>query len=371
MEIVAVSGDLKKEIDLLHAAADCKGLNPILGYTRIEAVDGTLRLSSTDTEVAVHCRATARVAQDGAVLLKVDRLRDLLRTLPDDIDVQITHRDAGHVNVIAAAYRGEWMSPSVDEYPSLDQMPEAVIHLSRRNLVGALMRVRFATLDKDPRFFLNGSQMQLEHGEARLTTTDGHRLATAWFSVDDETAQEDVILPKKMMNDLASMLTESEAETVSFSRGEHHLFFSCDDRVMASRMVDAKFPDWRRVLPKGKKQVVAEFDRDALTSSIRRVALMNDMATKSVQFDLGADACRVSAVGADIGSADESIAASIAGSDIGLKLSANYVLDFLDVAETARVKVEIENADNAVIYHPVQTDETSTQFLCVIMPLRM
>src|SRR5207249_6000606 len=82
------------------------------------------------------------------------------------------------------------------------------------------------------------------------------------------------ILPNKTLGELARLLTEGE-EDIKYERGENHLFFDVGGRLLISRMIDGQFPAYERVIPKGNDKHI-EFERDRLTSAVKRVALLSN-----------------------------------------------------------------------------------------------
>jgi DNA polymerase-3 subunit beta len=140
-----------------------------------------------------------------------------------------------------------------------------------------------------------------------LVATDGHRLALVDVNhatgVETETG---VILPKKTLLELGKLLAEGEGD-IQFESGENHLFFEVAGRVLISRMIDGQFPAYERVIPKGNDKVI-EFDRDRLTSAVKRVALLSNERSRAVKFEIGKGKVEVTSSSSEFGEAREELA---------------------------------------------------------------
>ena len=93
------------------------------------------------------------------------------------------------------------------------------------------------------------------------------------------------ILPRKTLLELGRLLAEGGEGDIQHERGENHLFFSVGDRLLISRMIDGQFPAFERVIPKNNDKHV-EFDRDRLTSAVKRVALLSNERSRAVKFQI-------------------------------------------------------------------------------------
>ena len=141
-------------------------------------------------------------------------------------------------------------------------------------------KTQFAITGEDTRYFLNGAKFVLAPKRLTLVATDGHRLALVDVEHDvGITSEVGVILPKKTLLELGKLLLEGDGD-LQFESGENHLFFEVGGRVLISRMIDGQFPAYERVIPKGNDKLI-EFDRERLTSAVRRVASVVERAVTS------------------------------------------------------------------------------------------
>src|SRR5205823_8164154 len=155
-----------------------------------------------------------------------------------------------------------------------------------------------------------------------LVATDGHRLALITVKRDGaaegpaaagaaENDEVKAILPKKTLNELKNLLQDGD-DAIQYERGENHLFFDVGGRLLISRMIDGQFPAYERVIPKGNDKRI-EFERDRLTSAVRRVALLSNERSRAVKFQIDAGKVDVTSSSPDVGEARETLPVDYAG----------------------------------------------------------
>jgi DNA polymerase-3 subunit beta len=230
-------------------------------------------------------------------------------------------------------------------------------------------KTQFAITGEDTRYFLNGAQFILRPDGMALVATDGHRLALVSAPRTAEsgpTEESKTILPKKTLLELGRLLGEGEG-AVRFARGENHLFFDIDNRLLVSRMIDGQFPAYERVIPRNNDKKI-EFDRDRLQSAIRRVAVLSNERSRAVKFAMESGRVEMSSQSAELGEAREQLAVEYGGPPIQISFNAQYVLDFLSAVDTDAIVVEFRDEATQTVMHPV--GQTDYDYTYVVMPMR-
>jgi len=184
---------------------------------------------------------------------------------------------------------------------------------------------------------------------------------------DPEAPEVKAILPKKTLGELGRLLAEG-GDAVSYERGENHLFFDVGGRKLISRMIDGQFPAYERVIPKGNDKHI-EFDRERLTSAVKRVALLSNERSRAVKFDIDKGKVEVTSSSSEFGEAREQLAVDYAGPPITISFNAQYVLDFLNVVETDVVSLSLKDEVSQAVMKPVGAD--GYDYTYVIMPMRI
>ena len=229
---------------------------------------------------------------------------------------------------------------------------------------------------EDTRYFLNGAQFVLKSDSMSLVATDGHRLALVTAARDGKArkgaaglAEEEnkAILPKKTLGELARLLSEGEGD-ISYERGENHLFFGVDGRLLISRMIDGQFPAYERVIPRGNDKHI-EFERDRLTNAVKRVALLSNERSRAVKFQIEKGKVDVTSSSPEIGEATETLPVGYSGPSLQICFNAQYVLDFLAAVATDVVSLELKDEVSQAVMKPVGAE--GYDYTYVIMPMRV
>ena len=370
MELKVRKTDLLRELQLFQGIVERKNTIPVLANVLLEAEAGQLQLLATDLEVSLRSRCTAEVAAEGAVTVPAKKLYEVVRALPET-EILIRQEAKGSVKVAADSFDSRMQTLPREDFPTLAASGGAQPFLLARDAVREMVtRTQFAITGEDTRYFLNGALFILRPGEMCLVATDGHRLAlvSAGREAEDQAAEEvQAILPKKTLWELSRLLVEGEGE-VRYECGENHLFFDVDGRQLVSRVIDAQFPAYDRVIPKQNDKVV-EFERDRLTNAIRRVALLSSDRSRAVKFKFTEGAMDIASSSPEVGEATESLAVEYAGDPLDVCFNAQYVLDFLNVAEVDSVRLEFKDEMSQAVMRPV--GDSGFDYTYVIMPMRV
>jgi DNA polymerase III subunit beta len=369
MEILVQRNDLVKELQLVQGIVERKSSIPILSNVLVEARAGELRISATDLDVSLRSVCPAQVAEDGAVTLGAKKLYEIVRSLPES-DVSVTVREDSWASV--RCERIEFKVPGLprEDFPSL---PEAragrVVDIPVSVLRSLVVRTSFAITAEDARYYLAGALLVIDKAEAAMVATDGHRLAWAQRAASFKVTEPvRVLVPRKAITELARLIEEMGPEdTVGFQVGEGHLIFAAGGRTLASKVVEAQFPAYEKVVAvSGDKRV--NVARERLHSAIRRVSLLSSERGRAVRLRLAAGGLEISASSPELGEARESLAVEYSGDDTEIGFNAQYILDFLAAVGTDEVCVEVKDAESQGLLRPVGDD--GGEYRYVVMPMR-
>jgi DNA polymerase-3 subunit beta len=367
MEIVVRKNDLLRELQLFQGIVERKNTIPILANVLLEAKGAEIMMLATDLEVALRSRCPATVAKAGSLTLPAKKLYEIVKALPET-DVRIESDKSG-VRVAAERFDSRMQTLPREDFPSLPEGGAGTkASLPRAAMKEMVAKTHFAITGEDTRYFLNGAKFVLKPDSLTLVATDGHRLALVEVKHESGLTEESgVILPKKTLLELGKLLTEGEGD-IQFEAGENHLFFEVAGRVLISRMIDGQFPAYDRVIPKGNDKTI-EFDRERLTSAVRRVALLSNERSRAVKFEVSKGKVEVTSSSSEFGEATEQIPVDFSGTTMTISFNAQYVLDFLNVVETDIVSLSLKDEVSQAVMKPVGAE--GYDYTYVIMPMRI
>ncbi len=375
MELVVRKSDLLRELQLFQGIVERKNTIPILANVLLEADGKEVRMLATDLEVGLRSRCEAVVGKSGSLTLPAKKLFEIVKALPES-DIRI-EQDKSGVKVAAERFDSRIQTLPREDFPTLpDATGNWSATLPRESLRTMIPKTQFAITGEDTRYFLNGALFVLEAGAMSLVATDGHRLALVQVPRDaagkDKKAKATgddvrVILPRKTLNELQRLLGEGE-DDVRFEKGENHLFFEVGGRVLISRVIDGQFPAFERVIPKNTDKKI-DFDRDRLTSAVRRVELLSNERSRAVKFQIDAGKVEITSSSPELGEAHEVMMVEYDGAPMQICFNARYVLEFLSAVETDTVSLAFKDEMSQAVMTPVGAD--GYEYTYVIMPMRI
>jgi DNA polymerase-3 subunit beta len=367
MELVVRKNELLRELQLFQGIVERKNTIPILANVLIEAKGDEIFMLATDLEVALRSKCAASVGKSGSLTLPAKKLFEIVKALPET-EVRI-EEDKNGVKVAADRFDSRMQTLPREDFPTLpDATGKARATLPRQALKEMVGKTQFAITGEDTRYFLNGAKFVLKPDSLTLVATDGHRLALVEVKHNVGATQDvGVILPKKTLLELGKLLAEGEGD-ILFESGENHLFFEVGGRMLISRMIDGQFPAYERVIPKGNDKDI-EFERERLTSAVKRVALLSNERSRAVKFEIEKGKVEVTSSSSEFGEAREQLAVDYNGPSLTISFNAQYVLDFLNVVETDSVTLSLKDEVSQAVMKPVGAQ--GYEYTYVIMPMRI
>lgn len=369
MEFTATKADLTRELALIQGIVERKNTIPILANVMIEAESDALQLTATDLDVGLTCRLGARVAKPGALTLSAKKLYEIVRAVSGS-EVKITALENNWASIKAGRSLFKMVGLGKTEFPALPAPPsDSFLSLPGELLGELIQKTSFAITADDNRYFLNGARLELTQGHAKMIATDGHRLA--FLSVkrpEGSTGDSSAIVPKKTLLELVKILAE-EDRNVEFSESENHLFFKIDDRLLVSKRVDDQFPAYDKVIPQGNDKKIT-CSREDLAGAIRRVSLLANERSRAVRFAIENGRIEVSSHNPEMGEASESVEAGYEGTSIEIGFNGQYLLDFLNAADTTEVRFELKDDASQGLLCPSES-EGEEDYRYVVMPMRL
>ena len=369
MEILVRRNDLVKELQLVQGIVERKNSIPILQNVLAEARSGELRISATDLDVSLRCGCVAQVVEEGSVTLGAKKLYEIMRSLPES---EVSMRVEGDAWARIRCERVEIKMAGLpgEDFPTLPEARAAkAVEVPVGVLRALIQRTAFAITAEDARYYLAGALLVLDKDGAAMVATDGHRLAWAQRRAALKLAESArVLVPRKAITELARLVEDmADEELVSFHQGDGHLVFGAGGRTLSSKVVEAQFPAYEKVVGvTGDKKVTV--GREVLQSAIRRVSLLSSERGRAVRLSLDEGRLEVSASSPELGEARESLPLEYAGGGVEIGFNAQYLLDFLGVVGTDEVGLEVKDAESQGLLRPI--GEEGGDYRYVVMPMR-
>lgn len=349
----------------------CSSINgrptlPILGNVLVEVSDNLLRLTATDLEVELIAEVPLDLPHSlGKVTVPARKLLDICRGLSDKSPL-IIELDEQRLLIRSGRSRFSLATLPAQDFPNIeDWQSEVELELNQGELKQLVEKTQFAMANQDVRYFLNGMLFELDASQLRVVATDGHRMAMSQAPLRQSFEMKQIIIPRKGVLELAKLL-DAPDEMVRLSLGQSNLRAHMGCYIFTSKLVDGRFPDYRRVLPQSANKTLT-VDVDVLKQALSRAAILSNEKFRGIRLTIGADEVKVTAKNPEQEEAEESLSVDYRGEPIEIGFNVNYVLDVLNTLKTGQVRISMADANVSSLFEPVDDDSTSY----VVMPIRL
>ena len=361
---------LIKPLNLVAGVVERRQTLPILSNVLI-ALDGPrLSLTGTDLEVELVGRLDLEgPGVDGEVTVPARKLVDICKSLPEGSNIEFSV-EAGKATVKAGRSRFTLSTLPAADFPTVDASAADTTLGMPQSLVKQLIdSTAFAMAQQDVRYYLNGLYFEVLGGRLRVVATDGHRLALATAPQRAEAADLGVIIPRKGVLELSRLLEGSAP--ISLSIGSNHIRATTDQFTFTSKLVDGKFPDYERVIPKNPDKLLVG-DRSELKQAFTRTAILSNEKYRGVRLRVSQDSLDITANNPEQERAEEVVAVEYDGAEMEIGFNVSYLLDVLSALSQTKVRLCLsDEASSALLEHAEPPSEEEPERLYVVMPMRL
>jgi DNA polymerase-3 subunit beta len=235
----------------------------------------------------------------------------------------------------------------------------------QKTLKDLMSQVSFAMAVHDIRYYLNGILFVAEGKQLSLVATDGHRLAYASATLDVEVPRQEVILPRKTVLELQRLLSDAEG-AIEMRFASNQAKFSFDGMEFVTKLVEGKFPDYNRVIPKNHRNHIT-LGRAPLLACLQRTAILTSEKFKGVRLNVEPGLLRVASNNAEQEEAVDELDIDYSGDAIEIGFNVTYLIDALSNMSQEMVKLELQDSNNSALL----TNPENNAFKYVVMPMRI
>jgi len=344
---------------------------PILANVMLRKTGGSVQLTTSDLEIQI--RTTAELDGDAGsftTTVGARKLIDILRTMPADQTVSL---ESSQSKLILKGGKSKFTLQTLpdEDFPLVQEAANfgPVFSVPQKTLKDLLGQVSFAMAVHDIRYYLNGILFVAEGNQLSLVSTDGHRLAFASATLDVEVPKQEVILPRKTVLEMQRLLSDAEGENqpmMEMQFANNQAKFSFGGMEFVTKLVEGKFPDYNRVIPKNHKNSIT-LGRQALLSSLQRTAILTSEKFKGVRLNIDPGTLRVASNNAEQEEAVDELDIDYGGDSIEIGFNVTYLIDALANMSQDMVTIELSDGNSSALL----TIPENNTFKYVVMPMRI
>ena len=368
MQLVKATRDaLLRPLQIVSGIVERRHTLPILANILIRKDGSKVTLLSTDIEVQISTHAEIGAGSDvTATTVAARKLLDILRALPDTQEVSLSMTNK-RLTVQSGKSRFALQTLAAEEFPTVAVAETYNTHVSlpQKTLKHLFNMVHFSMAQQDIRYYLNGLLLVVEGNNIIAVATDGHRLAFCQIATEQQFTRQEVIIPRKTIMELQRLLEETD-DLVEIQIAANQVKFTFSQIELISKLVEGKFPDYTRVIPKGYKNNFT-LNRDLLLRSLQRTAIMTSDKFKGVRCIIAPENLKISSTNADQEEAVEELEIEYAGDSVDIGFNVSYLLDVLNNLKCESINIALGDANSSALI----TIPDDTDFKYVVMPMRI
>lgn len=359
--------NILKPLQVVIGIVERKQTLPILSNVLIEKEADKIRFTATDLEIQITT-SIKNISSNNeiyAITIGGKKIQDILRILPDQSMVSIeTKENKAIIKSNKSKFTLQTL-PSQD-FPRLSDQLENTkkIILGQNNLKKLLESVQYAMAHQDVRYYLNGVLIIVENNKLKVVATDGHRLAYNECEIEAKHERIETILPRKAVIEICKLLNNTE-ELVEVEFTPQQIKASFSEIVLVTKVIEGKFPDYERVIPKYSNQL--NMNRVLIQQALQRAAILSNEKFRGVRFVLTEKNLSIISSNSEQEEAQEEIETEYHGDALDIGFNVNYLLDGINNIDVDTVILSFGDPNSSILI----TNPANVEFRYVVMPMRI
>ncbi|MCC5795110.1 MAG: DNA polymerase III subunit beta [Chromatiales bacterium] len=366
MKFTTSRAALLKPLQAVIGVVERRQTMPVLANVLLAASQKGLEITGTDLEVELVAHGGIDKQEvEGEITVPGRKLLDICKALPDGADIRVV-LEGDRLKLRSGRTQFVLSTLPAADFPVIEDLKTAhTLELSQDELLRLLEKTHFAMAQQDVRYYLNGLMLETGQKRIRAVATDGHRLALCELPITgQDLPPQQVIIPRKGVLELQRLLGGSEP--VRLAIGSNHVRATIGDIRFTSKLIDGRFPDYERVIPKPDGNRL-EADRDSFRAALQRAAILSNEKYRGIRLELCDDAVRIQANNPDQEEARDEVAVAYKGERMEIGFNVNYLLDALGAVDGEQVTLGLIDPNSSCLIE----SEASPGVKYVVMPMRL
>lgn len=367
MKFVVSREALLKPLQLVAGVVERRQTLPVLSNVLIVLNGDQLSLTGTDLEVEIVGRVhLEQPGESGEITVPARKLVDICRSLPDGSKIEFSQDDQ-RILVKSGRSRFTLSTLPASDFPNVEDSPGNLrFSCAQQEVKRLIERTAFAMAQQDVRYYLNGMLWEVRQDQLRVVATDGHRMAMCTRAIavtTDDVTQ--AILPRKGVLELSRLLDDSTAQ-VEVTLSGNHIRVTSPDYTFTSKLVDGKFPEYERVLPRGGNKTIIG-SRIELKQAFGRTAILSNEKYRGVRLLLSDGLLTIVANNPEQEEAEEQVVVDYNGDSLEVGFNVSYLQDVTNVIQHENIKITLSDANSSALLEEPENSDS----LYVVMPMRL
>ena len=371
MQFVVKRDILLKSLNFVQGIVEKKNTLPILSNVLIQLKDNKLSIIATDLDIIFYDEIDeVKIIQEGSTTTSAAILYDILRKISSNSELNFDLKNENKLSLKSDNFDFNLLCLPTDNFPTFaDEFVDQEISLNNNKFLKLLNKTKIAISNDDTRHYLNGIFLHITeaHGRNFLTgvATDSHRLSASSLEIENPDNFSSLILPRKTVYQLCSLITESN-EKLTMQTSENKIKFNLGNMKLISKVIDGKFPDYKKVVPANNEKSLIVLSKDFI-NSIERVTSVSLDRKEGVKLAINKENVQLSVNSANSGDGNEIIKANFNSSSLNISFNSKYLIDIASEIEDKNLKMSLKDSVSPVLIE----DASDKNSYYVIMPMKI
>jgi len=371
MQFVVKRDTLLKSLNFVQGVVEKKNTLPILSNVLLQLKNKKLSIIATDLDIIFYDEIIdVKILQEGSTTTSAAILYDILRKIPSDSQLNFDLKSENKLSLKSDNADFNLLCLPIDNFPTIaDEFEGQEISLNNSRFLKLLNKTRISISNDDTRHYLNGVYLHLTEAQGRsfLTgvATDSHRLSSSSLEIESNKDFNSIILPRKTVFQLCTLLSES-SDQLKMQTSDNKIKFSLGKMKLISKVIDGKFPDYKKVVPTSNDKILVVPSKDFI-DSIERVATVSLDRKEGVKFVINKDSLQLSVNSANSGDGNEKIKANFNAENLNISFNSKYLIDIASEVEDKNLKMNLKDSVSPVLIE----DASDKNSYYVIMPMKI
>ena len=371
MQFVVKRDTLLKSLNFVQGVVEKKNTLPILSNVLLQVKDKKLSIIATDLDIIFYDEISeVKVINEGSTTTSAAILYDILRKISSNSELNFDLKSENKLSLKSENADFNLLCLPTDNFPTFtDEFEGQEISLNNNRFLKLLNKTKISISNDDTRHYLNGIFLHITeaHGRNFLTgvATDSHRLSSSSLEIDISSEFNSLILPKKTVFQICSLLSDSSSQ-LTMQTSENKIKFTLGNMKLISKVIDGKFPDYKKVVPTTNDKTMLVSSKDFI-NSIERVTSVSLDRKEGVKLVINKDNVQLSVNSANSGEGNEKIKAQFSSENLQISFNSKYLIDIASEVEDKNLKLNLKDSVSPVLVEDI-SDKNSYY---VIMPMKI
>lgn len=362
MKLQVTQENLNRALGTVARVANARNPLPVLANVLMRTSNNRLSLSATNLDIAITQYLGAKISDEGSITVPARLMQDFISSLPGGvIELKL---DETQLHITTEQYNSVINGIVADDFPVMPVISGGKSwSIAAPLLKKALQQVVFAASNDESRPVLTGVLLHTVDGKLYMAATDSYRLAEKELGANK--ADINLLIPASAMQDLLRIVGDAE-DDVQVTHDDQQVLFRVGDIELVARLLEGKYPDYRKLIPKAFTVSASLKRADFLNvTKVSSLFARESAGSVTIEVDEASGKLSIRSIASQLGENTATANGTMTGSG-SITLNSRYLLDALQALNND----EVVFGFNGKLEPTLLKDVDGAGYNHIIMPLK-